>query len=253
MKGIAGIVYPDVFQVDHLIFPMLDVLKSGSDTDRDIHTYNNIQIGTVDKKLAVNEKKTIIGGFDGTIYNLTALHQELEKNGYRFITDDPTEVLVHAYELWGAKFVDKIEGDFAIMILDPLKERILLARDRIGKKPLYWYHNNNHFIFGSQLKSLLATGLIPQAPAPDAISSYFYFGYTPQDLTPIQNVSKLLPGHLLQYNFNQSKTIEPYWSYSSYFENLSLKHPNTLSKLLATKLGDAVKGQMPSNREIGCF
>lgn len=253
MKGIAGIVYPDVFQVDHLIFPMLDVLQSGNDTDRDIHTYNNIQIGTVQKKLAVNEKKTIIGGFDGTIYNTAALHQELVKHGYHFLTEDPTEVLVHAYELWGTKFIEKVEGDFAIMILDPLKERIILARDRIGKKPLYWFHSKNHFIFGSQLKSLLSTGIIPQAPAADAISSYFFFGYVPQDLTPIQHVNKLLPGHILQYNFNQSKTVESYWSYSSFFENPTHKHPNTLSKLLDAKLQDSVKKQMPTDTEIGCF
>jgi asparagine synthase (glutamine-hydrolysing) len=253
MKGIAGIVYPDVFQVNHLIFPMLDVLQNGNDSDRDIHTFNNIQIGSVDKKLAVNEKKTIIGGFDGTIYNTTELHKDLVRHGYHFLTEDPTEVLIHAYELWGTKFIERIEGDFAIMILDPLKERIILARDRIGKKPLYWYHSNNHFIFGSQLKSLLATGVIPQAPAADAISSYFFFGYFPQDLTPIKSVNKLLPGHILQYNFNQSKTIEPYWSYSSYFENPTHKHPNTLSKLLNTHLEESVTHQMPSAKEIGCF
>lgn len=253
MNGIAGIVYPDVFQVNHMIFPMLEVMEPEKPEKKDIHTYNNIQIGSCGNKLAVNEKKTVIGGFDGTIYNLLELHEELVNHGYHFLTKDATEVLVHAYELWGTKFIERIDGDFAIMILDPKKNKILLARDRIGKIPLFWYHSNNHFLFGSQIKSLLSTGIVPQAPATDALASYFFFGYIPQDVTPITNVNKLLPGHILQYNFTGSKTIESYWSYSSYFQNTLRKHPNTLSKLLNHELERATKNQLPQSNSVGCF
>jgi len=253
MKGIAGIVYPDVYQVDHLIFPMLDVIQNSLETQRDVHSYNNIQIGVTESKLAFNEKKTIVCGFHGNIFNVSEIHQELIKHGHHLIVNNHAEILVHAYELWGHKFLEKIDGDFSIMILDPNKERIILARDRIGKFPLYWFHNNNHFIFGSQLKALLSTGVIPQAPAPDALASYFYFGYLPQDITPIREVNKLLPGHFLQYNFNQSKTIEPYWSYSCFFEKQIRKHKNTIATDLDHLIVNSMKKRMPESEDLGCL
>lgn len=254
MKGIAGIAYPDVFQVNHLIFPMLDVIQQVSDPVRDFHTSNNIQIGTAGSMLAKNEKKTIIGGVDGTIYNIKEVEKELIKQGYHFQTNNPTEILVHAYELWDTRFLEKIEGDFALMILDPLKKRLIIARDRIGKKPVFWFHSHKHFIFATQLKALIATGVVPQAPAPDALAAYLYLGYFPQDLTPLKDVNKLLPGHYLQYNFNQSKTIEPFWSYSSYFEHPLKKHKNTIAHNLETRLEHSVNQLLPKNDVgVGCF
>ncbi|MEC7840124.1 MAG: asparagine synthase (glutamine-hydrolyzing) [Chlamydiota bacterium] len=253
MKGIAGIVYPDVYQVDHLIFPMLDVIQDNPNTQRDVHSFNNIQIGVSESKLAFNEKKTIVCGFHGNIFNARELYQNLINSGHHLASNNHAEILVHAYELWGHKFLEKIDGDFSIVILDPSKERILLARDRIGKYPLYWFHDNNHFIFGSQLKALLSTGVIPQAPAADALATYFYFGFMPQDITPIKKVNKLLPGHFLQYNFNQSKTIEPFWSYSSFFEQQIRKHNNTIAKDLDQLLITSTKKRLPEGNDIGCL
>lgn len=255
VEGIAGIVYPDQFQVNNLILPMLEATQQGSYVaDRAFHCYNNIEIGTAGSKLAVNEKKTITGGFHGTLYNLPELRRELIQEGFYFSTENPAEAIIHAYEFWDKKFLEKIDGDFALMILDTLKKRLIIARDRIGKQPLYWHHNNNHFIFASKLKALLATGAISQAPAPDALSSYLYFGYFPQDLTPIKDTNKLLPGHYLQYNFNQSKTIEPYWSYSAFFQNPVIKHPNTIARILNQHLERSVSKRLPpKNTPVGLF
>ena len=97
-------------------------------------------------------------------------------------------------------------------------------------KPLYWYQDPHSFIFGSQLKALLATGMIPQTPSQDAIASYLFFGYTPQDMTPIKNVNKLLPGHYLQLNRDKSVFIQPFWSYSSYFEKKNNDNKSAILK-----------------------
>ncbi|MCB1112466.1 MAG: asparagine synthase (glutamine-hydrolyzing) [Chlamydiales bacterium] len=253
MKGLAGIVYPDVFQVNHLIQPMIDVIQCGDGAIRDLHTYNNIQIATSGSKLAVNEKKTIIGGIEGEIYNTKELEKKLKQQGYHFRTGTAAELVVHAYEHWGVSFVEKLDGEFAIMILDPHQELILIVRDRIGKKPLYWYHDDHHFLFSTHLKAILATGAVPLSPADDALSSYLYFGYFPQDLTPVKEVSKLLPGHYLLFRFNNSKSIESYWSYSSFFEKPLQKHKNVIAKQLDSELQASTKKRVEGRNSVGCF
>lgn len=253
MNGIAGIVYPGVVQGERTMYSMLNVLQQGKETGRDLHMYNNIQVGSTGNRLALNEKKTIVCGFDGVIYNLPELHRLLIKQGRHPAAASTNELLVLAYEVWGIKFLQKIDGDFALMILDSSNKRIILARDRIGKKPLFWFHSNNHFIFGSQIKALLATGLVPQTAACDTLASYFYFGYLPQDMTPIKEVNKLLPGHYLQYNFNESKIIEPYWSYSSFFQNPIHQHKNTIATTVNAQLERSVVRRLGDDNTLGCF
>jgi len=253
MKGVAGIVYPDVFQVNHLVHHMLDILQRGNSGQRDVFTHQNIQVGTIGDQLVRNDKKSIIGSYEGSINNITEINNELKKQGYNCREDNTSDILVHAYELWGTSFLEKIDGSFVIIILDLKKERLLLARDRIGKKTIYWYHDQNHFVFASQIKSLLVTGVVPQTPEMDTIASYLYFGYFPQDLTPIQGVSKLLPGHYLLYNFNKSKSIESFWSFSSFFQTPLRKHKNTIAHQLDINLSKAVSKRLPQKGPIGCF
>lgn len=253
MDGVAGIVYPDIFQVNKLIVNMLDTLCHRGGEQADTHTYKNIQIGSSGHKISFNEKKTVVAVVDGSIYNRAALYHELLSRGYEGKIDDPLNILVHAYEFWGPTFLEKVDGDFAIVILDQAKERIILARDRIGIKPLYWYHDQGHFIFGSEIKALLATGIVPQTPALDALASYLYFGYIPQDMSPVLNVNKLLPGHYLQFNRNGSKTIHPYWSYSAHFKKNAAAPKSAIIKKLESLLLQSAKERLPANGNVGCF
>lgn len=253
MKGIAGIIYPETFKGNHALSSMLDVIQEGDTNDRSVHSWNNIQIGAAGCSMVSSKDGQIFAGLDGEIYNLTSLHRELTKLGCQNITLSPDEIIIQAYKLWGTKFLQKIDGDFVLMILDMENRRLILARDRIGKKPLFWYHHNNYFIFGSQIKALLGSGLVPQTPAPDALSSYFYFGYLPQDVTPIKEVNKLLPSHYLQYNFNQSKIIEPYWSYSSFFQNPVHQHKNTIAASMNSLMERSVEMRLGSDEKLGCF
>lgn len=254
MEGIAGIVYPDVFQISHLLNPMLNMMEHRGGDAQDSILHKNIHIGINGGKLVFNEKKSIAIAFSGAIYNYEELYTELKKHGpVPHHLSHSTQLLVQAYELWGTDCIAKLNGDFAFAIFDQHKERLVLARDRIGKKPLYWYQDQNTFLFASELKALLATGSVAQTPSEDAIASYLYFGYIPQDLTPIKNVNKLLPGYFLQFNRDKSLSIQSYWSYSSYFEKKNRASKTVVAKQLNDLLLKAIKARLPRNALIGCF
>lgn len=254
MSGIAGIIYPDIFQMNDLIEPMLDSIRHRGKSGEQSHTFKNIQIGICGGELGTNEKKTIVAALDGVLFNIEDLKKELKKRGYPNLAAlRHTDLIIHAYELWGIACVEKLEGEFAFAILDHNKERIFLARDRIGKKPLYWYYDQNHFIFGSELKALLITGAIPLTPAKDAMALYLYFGYIPQDMTPIKKVNKLLPGHFLQLNRDRSMNIQSYWSYSSYFVRQGSIHKNEIMGTLESLLKKSVDLQAIGSQNAGCL
>jgi asparagine synthase (glutamine-hydrolysing) len=252
MKAIAGIVYPDVFQMNDLIYPMLATMKHRGRELCDIYTYKNIQIGIRGCKLTINDKSTILLGLDGAIDNQEEIHKNLLKLGHQFDNYATPEIILYAYNSWDIAFLDHLSGEFAIMILDLQKQKLILVRDRIGKKPLYWFHDQNHFIFASELKALLATGAISQTPALDALASYLFFGYIPQDMTPIAKINKLLPGHYLQFHFDGSKIISPYWRYSSYFENSNMLSQNEIVQNLDSLLKESIKTSLPKEKNFGC-
>lgn len=254
MDGIAGVIYPDIFQTDHLVDTMLRTLKHRSKTTiNDSHTYKNFEIGLLGHRLSSNERQTIYAAIDGTLYNTDPLRHQLMEQGYLFTSQEDAELLVHGYECEGTDFFSKLTGDFSIMILDQETEQITLVRDRIGKKPLYWYQDQHYFLFGSELKALLATGAIPQTPATDALASYLYLGYIPQDMTPIKNVNKLLPGHFLQISTEKSLSIQSYWSYSSFFQKQETSPQELVISNLDSLLSDSVQKRLPKDNSIGCL
>lgn len=254
MKGITGVVYSDIYQVANLIKPMLDTLRhrkiDGEDSD---YASKNVQIGICGGSLFRNMHGMVLAAIDGQVDNYQDLCKEIQNEGYSLTTEKPEEVIVQGYELWGTKLFDKISGSFLVLIFDKEKERLFLVRDRIGKKPLYWYQDQHHFIFASELKAILATGAVSRTPSMEAFSAYLQFGYFPQDMTPIEGINKLLPGHFLQFNANHSIAIQSFWSYSSYFMRKTHSPRNVLAKQLDEKLQSALKRNLPINKPIGCF
>lgn len=254
MLGIAGIIYPDAFQIEQLIQPMLATLEHRGGEERDIASFRNMQLGVCGGKLAYNSNQRIAAAFDGSLYNYQELSHKLQHEGCLPTTDyTGSELIICAYERWGSGCFAHLNGNFSLAILDHAKERVLLARDRIGCKPLYWYNDPNYFLFASELKTLLATGCVPQTPSLDALSSYLFFGYIPQDMTPIKGVNKLLPGHYLQFNRDRSMSIHSYWSYSSYFEHTTSMPPQQIAYHLDSLLRTAVRERLPSEGPLGCF
>lgn len=253
MGGIAGVVYPDAFQVSDLVAPMLDMMSHRGAVG-DTYTYKNVQLGCCGVKLASNDKKTVIVALDGVITNNRQVKQELRDAGYKFSGENDSEMVIHAYDKWRGDFLEHFTGAFSLFLYDQEKNEIILARDRMGKKPLYWYQDQHHFIFASEIKALLATGAVPQTPALDGLSTYLYFGYIPQDMSPVQNVSKLLPAHYLRFNNRDgSKSIEPFWSYSSYFEKRAPGKRSFVIEHLDELLRTSVERVMPDTNPVGCF
>ena len=147
-----------------------------------------------------NEDGTVWVTYNGEIYNFESLRSDLLGRGHRFVTRCDTEVLVHGYEEWGEGLVDRLNGMFAFAIWDGNRRRALLARDRLGQKPLFYAHlDDGRLLFGSEAKALAAHPDITPAVDRAGLAHYLTYEYLPADLSMFAGVRKILPGHLLTY------------------------------------------------------
>jgi len=144
-----------------------------------------------------NEDESIHVVFNGEIYNHVELRKELESRGHRFRTKCDTEVIVHAYEEWDLDSLDRLHGMFALAVLDTRRCRLLLARDGPGMKQLYWARTRSGLVFGSEVKALLASGLISPEVDPESIRLYFDAGFIPAPFTGFKGIRKIPPGCFL--------------------------------------------------------
>ena len=145
-----------------------------------------------------NEDGSVVVTFNGEIYNFPELSVELKNAGHTFKTHSDTEVIVHAWEEWGEKCVNRFRGMFAFAVWDRNKQTLFLARDRLGKKPYYYAMlNDGVFVFGSELKSLLVHSEISRELDPRAVEDYFALGYVPDPRTIFKSICKLPPAHTL--------------------------------------------------------
>jgi asparagine synthase (glutamine-hydrolysing) len=145
-----------------------------------------------------NEDETVVVVYNGEIYNFQDLARELMARGHHFRTHSDTEVIVHAWEEWGAGCVERFRGMFAFALWDRNRQTLFLARDRLGIKPLHYaWLADGSLIFGSELKALKAHPDLPRALAPEAVEEYFAFGYVPEPRTIYAGVHKLPAGHHL--------------------------------------------------------
>lgn len=233
MNRIAGIVYPDVFQITHSIKPMLETLVKSPDEKTYFIGHEQLQMGSTASP--IDNSSEIVAVMDGKFY-------------------PPSEGLIESYRKWGDDFIEHLDGDFAFALLDKKQNKLILARDRIGKKPLYWYKVGQFFLFASELKALMVTGHIPQTVAPEAIATYLSLGYLPQDITPIKDVNKLLPGYYLNYDLETGHMrIAPYWSLSSYFSKEPKEKAADAAKTLSSALTQSVGERLPKGNDVGCF
>jgi len=192
--------------------------------------------------------------FNGEIYNFQALRSELEALGHRFRTKSDTEVILHAYQQWGTESVKRLRGMFAFGLWDKKQRRLFLARDRVGKKPLFYADLPNRFLFASELQGLLALPDIKRDVEFSAIDSYLTWGYVPAPLTAFRAIKKLPPAHwlLLEPSDNGWKqSIERYWSLS-YSPKFKLSEEEA-SEAIREKLTEAVRLRMISDVPLGAF
>lgn len=197
-----------------------------------------------------NEDGTIWVMFNGEIYNYPELRRELDSKGHRFVTRSDTETIVHLYEEHGEKCFQRLRGMFAIALWDSRERKLLLARDRLGKKPLYYAFDGQRVVFGSELKALLAAGKISLEVDPQALSDYFSFGYIPAPKTIYRSVRKLQPGHYL-VAYRKGVKEERYWDIS--FANVESKSEEEWCEILRHELCEATRIRMMSEVPLGAF
>ncbi len=204
-----------------------------------------------------NEDGTVWITFNGEVYNFASLRAELEGLGHRFHTRTDTEVLVHAYEQWGTECVRRFRGMFAFGIWDQNRKRLFLARDRVGKKPLFYWrqaHGGDRFAFASELQGLLADPEIPREIDRASMDAYLSWGYIPGPATGFTGIAKLLPGHWLTLDVipeGLRVRTEQYWSLD-YQPKLRISEAEACEGL-REKLTEAVRLRMISDVPLGAF
>jgi asparagine synthase (glutamine-hydrolysing) len=197
-----------------------------------------------------NENQTVWIVYNGEVYNFPDLRKELESKGHRFISQTDTEVVVHLYEEEGVQCMARLRGMFAFAIWDDNKKLLLLARDRLGQKPLYYYEDKQKLLFASEIKGILASGLVERSPDYEALYEYLCLGYVPNPKSGFDCIRKLPPGHRLIVN-DANLTLEPYWSLKEESNRGEVFDEREASQRLIDLLLEATRIRMVSDVPLG--
>ena len=262
MCGIAGILKTAVDAVvdASTVHRMCQTIVHRGPDDEGVYVKDGVGLGI--RRLSIidvsgghqpihNENKTVWVVFNGEIYNFRELRADLERAGHRFYTNTDTEVIVHLYEDLGSDCVQKLRGMFAIALYDERRKSLLLARDRLGKKPLHYSFEGEEFLFASEIKSLLAVAPKLGEVDRDAILQYFYFGYILDPATAFRSIRKLPPGFLLEFA-NGQISLRRYWDLPSY-GTAEPKSDQEYLEELEHQLDEAVRIRLISDVPLGAL
>ncbi len=261
MCGICGIVeFEDRRPIPRdLVHQMNETLRHRGPDDEGIHVGPGVGLGH--RRLSIidvscghqpmtNEDRTIWVLLNGEIYNYGELRRELAQRGHHFATRSDTEVIVHLYEEYGEECIPQLRGMFSFALWDARERKLLLARDRVGKKPLFYFADSRRLIFGSELKALLATGYVSRTVDRQALCDYFSFGYIPAPKTIYEAVRKVRPGHYVAASARGLREVE-YWDLS--FGKIEHRSENEWCELLRHELCEATRIRLMSEVPLGAF
>lgn len=202
-----------------------------------------------------NEDHTVCVVLNGEIYNYVELRADLEARGHRFSTASDTEVLVHLYEEHGTDLCVHLNGMFAFALWDEARRRLLVARDRMGQKPLFYYHTDRLLVFGSELKALRACPDVPARLDPVALCLYLIYEYVPTPMSIYEGFRKLGPGHLLIVDCGRDRlqlSDRQYWSLVASVPTRDVDMPEAAERF-SDLLDDAVRIRMRADVPYGAF
>jgi asparagine synthase (glutamine-hydrolysing) len=200
-----------------------------------------------------NENGNIWIVFNGEIYNFQEIRESLRKKGHQFKSKSDTEVILHGYEEWGVDCLHRLRGMFAFAIWDSKLQRLFMARDRLGKKPFVYFHQNGQFAFASEIKALLQVPWIEKKVSGNAIHHYLTYQYVPSPETIFEGIKKLPPAHYLLYDHYGNLKIERYWRLnfnSGYHAGADLQE---LKNRIRIELEESVKLRLISDVPLGAF
>lgn len=260
MCGIAGMVYGNQHRAVSLedLRRMCDTLVHRGPDDEGFFVERNVGLSM--RRLSIidlitghqpisNEDGRIWIVFNGEIYNYPELRKELEQKRHTFATNTDTEAIVHAYEEYGVECVQRLNGMFAFAIWDSRERRLVLARDRLGVKPLYYFCDDQCLVFGSELKAILAHREIPRGIDLEALDTFLTFEYIPAPLSIFRGIKKLPPGHMLILQDGKA-SIHQYWE----LRYTRVRGDETeLGQALADLVKDAVRMRLISDVPLGAL
>jgi asparagine synthase (glutamine-hydrolysing) len=240
---------------------MTDLMSHRGPDDRGTFTAPGVAFGV--RRLSIvdvegghqpffSEDGQVCGMQNGELYNHAALRDELVGKGHRFSSRCDTEILPHLYEAEGDRFVERLRGKFGLAVWDGRRNRAVIARDRLGVKPLYWARIDDLVVFASELKSLLASGLVSVDLDDDAIEAYLTLGFVPGPHTPLKGIRKLLPGHQLIIDGGAIHE-HAYWRYPRPRPDRPARPLNDYTEELLQKLREAVHLRLMSDVPLGAM
>ncbi|MCX6707002.1 MAG: asparagine synthase (glutamine-hydrolyzing), partial [Candidatus Woesearchaeota archaeon] len=240
---------------------MLNILDHRGPDDYGLYADSNVSLGH--RRLSIidlspkghqpmsNKEGTVWITFNGEIYNFQEIRKELERKGHKFISDSDTEVIIHSYEEYGTKCLDKFNGMFAFCIYDSKRKLLFLARDRLGKKPLYYYNKNGKFIFASELKAILLHDIKKEVDM-NALNKFVTFRYNTDESTMVKDVFKLMQGHYAVYDLKAKKlAIRKWWDIKIDIQNN--KSESYFVEKLQKEFKDSVERRLISDVPLGIY
>ena len=261
MCGIAGIVgkRDDVIEASDVHRMCQTIVHRGPD-DEGVYAQGPVGLGM--RRLSIidlaggkqpihNEDRSVWVVFNGEIYNFPELRCELEARGHRFYTHSDTEVIVHLYEESGADCVKQLRGMFAIALYDERQGMLLLARDRLGKKPLHYALHDGRLYFGSEIKTILAVEPELAEIDHEGLLQYFYFGYIPDPHTAFRSIRKLPAGHVMEFRNGEVK-LRQYWDLPEFSTHPAISEQECLEEL-ERRLQEAVRIRLISDVPLGAL
>lgn len=248
-------------EINHNLFiDALNTLAHRGPDDAGVWMDNQIAIGS--KRLSIigvsnghqpiiNENQQVIGVVNGEIYNYKTLKIQLIAKGHKFITDSDSEVVVHLYEEYGMEFLSQLNGDFAIIIFDKLKDKIYAARDRFGVKPLVYFCQENKLIIASEAKAIIKMGIEAKL-CREALTHSICYQYLPVDRTLFNNINQLRPGTYLEYSKGNMQ-LKTYWD-KPIVERIAWSEFDYKGSLIQVRelLEDSIKLRLQSEKKICC-
>lgn len=261
MCGICGIVNLSgevEFDTDLLHRMNNAIVHRGPDADG---FFVNDRVGLAMRRLSIidlqgghqpifNETQEICVVLNGEIYNHRELREVLEKTGHIFRTSSDTEAIVHAYEQWGLDCVSKLRGMFAFALWDATEQRLIIARDRLGQKPLYYQDNGRWLIFGSEIKSILQDTNVPRHLNMDMLPAYLLLGYVPAPDTLFDGIYKLPAGHMMIVK-GANYEIREYWDVR--YDTGQQLTEEEYREALKDRLRESVRMRLMSDVPLGAF
>ncbi len=212
-----------------------------------------IDLSTAAHQPMCNEDGRIWIVFNGEIYNFQETREKLDKKGHSFKSKSDTEVILHAYEEWGVECLNHFRGMFAFAIWDSNLQRLFMARDRLGKKPLVYFHQNGHFAFASEIKALLQVPGVEREVNVCALHHYLTYQYVPSPETIFEKIKKLPPAHYLIYDHAGNLRIERYWKLNFNSNQQTHTDLQELEDRIRAEFEESVKLRLTSDVPLGAF